>query len=224
MVDTHQYAQAQSAHDEHFQRYVWTAVAANGAGLLALAGIVGGVASPDTALRALVLPLNLFVMGVCFGSVAVSKSLALSAVGLRLALARDRADSALASVRAVGPAVSQMPMSLELAKLVHGDAAPDHVRRLYAEVVKRALERSEEAHPEHESAMRDQAAAADDFTRGMRGAMRWWNASTIACGLAFILAVNVVTFGGSLERPATSCPPAPPGKAAIPMAPISSAK
>ncbi len=56
------------------QRLGWAPVVANGAAMVAMAGIVGGAPSPDTTLSALTLPTAIFGLGLGLGALAIQAS------------------------------------------------------------------------------------------------------------------------------------------------------
>lgn len=61
---------ATSAQEARGGRFIWAGALANGLTLLAFVGLVGNVDDPDAALRFLLWPLTIFMVGVVFGGYA----------------------------------------------------------------------------------------------------------------------------------------------------------
>jgi hypothetical protein len=59
---------------QYAERLSWAPAVGNGAAIVAVAGIVGNVPSPDTALSALTLPLAIFSVGLAGGLLSISLS------------------------------------------------------------------------------------------------------------------------------------------------------
>ena len=63
-------AAAAASREARAGRWIWAGAVANGLTLIAFIGMIGNVADPDAALRFLLLPLGVYVLGVVFGGVA----------------------------------------------------------------------------------------------------------------------------------------------------------
>ncbi|MCC7268331.1 MAG: hypothetical protein IT546_13485 [Caulobacteraceae bacterium] len=194
-------AAARNRSDDMLTRYVWTGAAANGAALLATANIVANVASPDTALRALVWPNTLFIVGLSFGAAAISQILYLSILRVNEAIHQSAADAAFRNLQGTKPVVAELPMSLELARIVHGDNADNEIRKLYANVVRSALDSSERSKPEFEEAQAKKEKVATEILRSMRRALWLFQISMMACAIGFLLGTSGFLLGVKLERP-----------------------
>lgn len=200
-----------SAARAELRRLGWAPVIANGAAMIAMAGIVGGAPSPDAALGGLTWPTAIFGIGLGLGALAVQAS-----GSSQLTDARDRK----AQKR-----YSRIAREMNF----FGDNAP----------LKRLIFKGEEAHaePQEPYDMERVRQVSESLRRIEPGdkdfhAARRWRATAKLSGIgslvAFAIGLSTLLIGHALgvvrlePPPANVSEPAPPSPRPVPAAPASS--
>lgn len=211
LIGQHQ-REAEQRYATASDRLVWTGAAVNGAVLIAFANIVAGVESPDSALRALAVPMLLAGVGMIIGANAVQEAVAAAAANMLEALHRDQADRAYEEAR-LGPDLFERPINPDDSSFIFGDAGDDQARRMLAELMKLRMEKAEAAGAAFETAIDGQAAAGRDRLDSEARASRLQRLAALFAGVSVIWAVAQSFLGVQLQPPA----PAPIQKHTPPL-------
>ncbi|WP_143093710.1 hypothetical protein [Caulobacter sp. UNC279MFTsu5.1] len=194
----------QDQHDDLFQRLIWTGTATNGASFLALSNIVANAPNQDTALAALTIPMFLLGSGLVVGGIAIWNLLYMRALRMSEAIYFRKSMNAMDRSKLIKPAVSEMPISLELAKIVYGDQAEDEIRRLYKNIVDVHIKGHAEADADFKSAQGKQKDLTVEISRANEGAKLWHNMSLALCAAGLVWALAQQNFGVYLNGPTKS--------------------
>lgn len=191
----------QDQHDDLFQRLIWTGTATNGASFLALSNIVANAPNQDTALAALTIPMFLLGSGLVVGGTAIWHLLYMRALRMSEAIYFQKSMSAMDRSKLIRPAVAEMPISLDLAKIVYGDRAEDEIRILYKNIVDVHIKGHIEADIDFNSAQEKQKELTIEISKANESAKLWHNMSLALCAAGLVWALAQQNFGVYLNGP-----------------------
>jgi hypothetical protein len=191
----------QDQHDELFQRLIWTGTATNGASFLALSNIVANAPNQDSALAALSIPMFLLGSGLIIGGSAIWHLLYMRALRMSEAVYFQNSMNAMDRAKLIKPAVSEMPMSLELAKIIHGEQAENEIRLLYSNIVNVHMKASSDADADFKESQSKLSEITIEISKANNSAKFWHNASLAFCAAGLIWALAQPYFGIHLNGP-----------------------
>lgn len=184
-------------------RLSWAVAVAQGSGLLALAGIIGNVPDPNTALAALRWPLGLFGLGVFAALTAIQRDILAASIMQGVTLAEDRADYLLAQAYQQPVDVFQ-PVDLSGAELVYGDRskAEEEFRKFMLGRLQDQAKRHADHVAECEENEKDRADKNAEYFRARKVATNWQSFS-IGLGIAGVIWI-VLPISGGIQKQAVS--------------------
>ncbi|MCF8504726.1 MAG: hypothetical protein K9G59_07410 [Caulobacter sp.] len=194
-------ADARAAFNEQSIRLSWASPAANGATLLALAGIIGGVADPDFAIAALTIPICLLTVGLMVGVFSLHEARHCSALDMLRTQHLERIRVENLRLQHVAAIQKVSELNVEALRLLFPDPTQlnDEIQRLWKGLKLTEQKASKDSQAAVEEAQTDLQVIAGQWAKAEKSYRLANLASAALCGASLLIALFAHGQGARLQ-------------------------